>query len=394
MENILNIKDLIKIMKETIDLLENPKKYIDKFKEEWLKHNMDFIKSSVKKEKREEFQKALLDHAIYRYYDLLEDFSYFSEPFKIYRAMTIKKFSKFFKYLKEGKNLKGYDGLGIYWTWDRFSATPIWAERGEGEDAEEIIITALVKKDEVNWWDTILKNTDESLGDEEKEIQLFEKSKIKIIEIEREKKKDITNLELKAIVKIGNLSKQVKIDSEIKLKSSRFWKRIYLITKPKEVKIKKFIEKIPSYNDLYEIIMKDPEILEKEGDSFNFTSNMYNDTKEDLILFVRNPILYRNMTIDDIDDFISRLKRKKISVGEHWTSDFFYALEHNEGEGQVILEVLIDPLSIDILNVFRYNIMFPEEKEYPLTRNQELRLKKIHLGDDNRIIEVDIHLKA
>lgn len=327
-------------MKETVDLLKSPNKYIDEFKKEWLKQNYDFIESSVEKEKIKEFQSALLSQAIDDYYNLLEDFSYFPDPFKIFRAITIKDFDKFFEYLEKGEYLKDYEGLGIYWTWDEYSATPIWASRGEGEKAENIRITALINKDEVDWWNTILLNTDSSIGEEEKEIRLFKNSEIEIIEIEREEIM-LRDLSIKAIANVNILNPKIEIKSEIKLKSPKFRKRIFKIISKENLRIPKIFKRY-MFNQRRIELINDAMTLSKElkrrlGRFFiktqvfgSFITNKPNPEDIDILLWISQEWSDRSMkfekvpSIPSIKDLKKTLKLKDVNVTIYVDSEMYY----------------------------------------------------------------------
>jgi hypothetical protein len=71
--------------------------------------------------------------------------------------------------------------LGIYWSWDENAAEAHWGHSG-GQNIV-VLIKSSVREEYVNWNETIIANMDISLGENEKEIQLFKNTKLKIEEL-------------------------------------------------------------------------------------------------------------------------------------------------------------------------------------------------------------------
>ncbi len=94
-----------------------------------------------------------------------------SYPATVVRAMTV---------------TKGWDpkrhGVGLYWA---VPGSEIHAFSGrDGPGYQDIMLTAVIQKSDINWFDTIRSRMDFRNGDEEGEIQLFPRTMVKVISIE------------------------------------------------------------------------------------------------------------------------------------------------------------------------------------------------------------------
>jgi hypothetical protein len=98
----------------------------------------------------------------------------------IYRVLTVN--DKFFSHL-ETTNLPK---LGIYWSWDENSAEAHW---GDWKKPNHILLQSEIDESMVNWKDTILLNINSMLGENEKEIRLYENTPLKILGIINKKTK-------------------------------------------------------------------------------------------------------------------------------------------------------------------------------------------------------------
>lgn len=96
-----------------------------------------------------------------------------SYPATVVRAMTV---------------TKGWDpkrhGVGLYWA---VPGSEIHAFGGrDGPGYQDIMMTAVIQKSDINWFDTIRSRLDFMNGDEEGEIQLFPEAMVKVISIEND----------------------------------------------------------------------------------------------------------------------------------------------------------------------------------------------------------------
>jgi hypothetical protein len=77
--------------------------------------------------------------------------------------------------------------LGIYWSWDMNAAEPHWGYNIANKNIE-ITIESVINENYVNWPPTILANMHPNYS-EEKEIQLFKNTPLKIINIYKDGEK-------------------------------------------------------------------------------------------------------------------------------------------------------------------------------------------------------------
>lgn len=110
-----------------------------------------------------------------------------------WRHITVEDVDGFLELLKEGKYLKGYEGIGAYWAWDEGRAEAHWAGKGE-----LVILKASIPFDSINFEATIEKNLDYSCGRDEAELELKEGAPLTILEAELEDGTTVT-LDYKAV---------------------------------------------------------------------------------------------------------------------------------------------------------------------------------------------------
>lgn len=106
---------------------------------------------------------------------------------KIFRCVTVADAKKYAADLKKGKYPKGFSGLGIFWSWDESAAECHW---GDSKHPDTIVLEAVAPLNAVDFKTTVIKNLHTSMGDE-KEIQLKEGAKIKLLSIEDESRETI-----------------------------------------------------------------------------------------------------------------------------------------------------------------------------------------------------------
>lgn len=99
----------------------------------------------------------------------------------VYRALTVKDENNFIDLLKNGKYLKGYNGLGIFWSWDEDKADSHWGSYSEGE--KEILLKAKVHYSLIDIDTSLILNFSPSLGLDEAEFQLMEGNNIHLLSI-------------------------------------------------------------------------------------------------------------------------------------------------------------------------------------------------------------------
>jgi hypothetical protein len=68
---------------------------------------------------------------------------------------------------------------GIYWSWDETAADAHWGSFANGQ--VQWMLYAEVTADQINWVDTLAANGDASLGENEREITLYEHQPVKIL---------------------------------------------------------------------------------------------------------------------------------------------------------------------------------------------------------------------
>jgi hypothetical protein len=123
----------------------------------------------------------------------------FEDPFPIFREISVNSAEVFVERLRRSEYYKGYDGLGVSWTWVKEKAEAYWGYA----DNEYIIITALTEKSNVDWIETILLNTSLYSGGE-CEINMEKGMMVSVMRIEAFNYKDEQ-------IKSYKLNKELKI---------------------------------------------------------------------------------------------------------------------------------------------------------------------------------------
>jgi hypothetical protein len=90
----------------------------------------------------------------------------------VHRCITVADPQSFARALSQGILPPGYEGLGIYWTWDYRFAECYWGEYGQGK--KEITLTGSIDLDAINIRETVLALFEPSLGGAEQEIRVME----------------------------------------------------------------------------------------------------------------------------------------------------------------------------------------------------------------------------
>ena len=104
------------------------------------------------------------------------------QKLKIYRKIALNNVPEFLDSLNKGKILKDFEGIGIFWSWEKNSAEAHW-----GTGNHTVLLEGLVGINDINYKSTALKNLTPQTGEEEAEIEVKAKSAITIIRVHSEK---------------------------------------------------------------------------------------------------------------------------------------------------------------------------------------------------------------
>lgn len=107
----------------------------------------------------------------------------------VYRALTVKDENEFIDLLKNGKYIKGYSGLGVFWSWDEDKADSHWGSYSEGE--KEVLLKAKIHYSLIDIDTSLILNFSPSLGLDEAEFQLIEGNDIHLLSIVNSNNKEI-----------------------------------------------------------------------------------------------------------------------------------------------------------------------------------------------------------
>lgn len=116
---------------------------------------------------------------------------------KVYRALTVN-IEEFLDLLKKDQYQKGFNGLGIFWAWDKNKADAHWGSFSDGET--EILISGEVDFSFIDLDTSMILNFSPTLGLEEAEFQLLEGYDIYISTIEDKKENKL--YEINKVLKI------------------------------------------------------------------------------------------------------------------------------------------------------------------------------------------------
>jgi len=124
----------------------------------------------------------------------------------IYRHITVESIPRFIYFLNKGKSIPGFKGLGCYWSWDKKRAEAHW---GYGKYTKnKVEIEGLVDINDINYRNTIAKNLNADIGDQEAEVELKPKAHVIIKNVISANKK-IWSGEVKVEAKVSFMQ-QVK----------------------------------------------------------------------------------------------------------------------------------------------------------------------------------------
>jgi len=169
----------------------------------------------------EPWEDALDAHISNKWYDFEDDFKRIAKmedgKLVLYRTITVESIPKFLYFLKKGKSLRGFKGIGIYWSWNESKSEAHW---GHGKYSKKsITIEGLVNPNDINYKSTIAKNLHPSIGEEEAEIEVKKGAIITVKNIysidDKVIWKGITKLAANTIK--GSFLKKVALASDIKI---------------------------------------------------------------------------------------------------------------------------------------------------------------------------------
>lgn len=147
----------------------------DEIEEYRIDNNLEEDSDELNKWIKEELKNKARNWFDDRWDDLVEnmwDFDY-GNTIRIYRMITVDNVDLFINNLKQGKYLKRFKGLGIFWSWDKNKAEAHWSE-----GSTELLIEADINVQSIDIESSLLKNFNHSLGLEEAEIEVFAQSDI------------------------------------------------------------------------------------------------------------------------------------------------------------------------------------------------------------------------
>jgi 2'-5' RNA ligase len=133
----------------------------------------------------DEFYSSYPEEAIQSFETSKKRFIDFPDPFPVFRALAVKDVEAFVKSIREELLMEDWPSLGVYWTWDLAQANVYEDAKGESNEGwPEIVVCGEVSKKDVDWIETLQKNTgDADMAYPESEIKVFPGSKIKLTEI-------------------------------------------------------------------------------------------------------------------------------------------------------------------------------------------------------------------
>ena len=126
----------------------------------------DQMEGMSDEEKGEFLDEKILQQTERRYDEVTDFFFSLNFPLEVYREITVPSLD----------NIK-FDSIGVYWTWDEDAAEAHWGQ-GTGY---RVKFAAEINADIVDWDTSIMCNLDPSLGEDEKEIRLFDGASFEIL---------------------------------------------------------------------------------------------------------------------------------------------------------------------------------------------------------------------
>jgi hypothetical protein len=134
-----------------------------------------------------ETEHSVINRAEGIYYEIIDRFEY-KEQIQIYRVIGLDKDEtiEFVEKVNKQEIMKGYKGLGISWSWDKETCISYGKSNVGvlGKKVQYILLTGIVKSNEVDWSNTLVLNTNLAIGEDEKEIRIKKKGFIRLMEIE------------------------------------------------------------------------------------------------------------------------------------------------------------------------------------------------------------------
>lgn len=140
---------------------EHEGKTVDEVREELIRYRFDDFLSAVRLKADEDKGKLI-----------------------VYRCISPDDVDEFIFHVANGEAIEGYDGLGIFWSFDEKKAGCHWGSGSSGRSHGDVTIHALVSVGDINVERTVMANLFASTGEEEAEITLKEGAKLEVIGIQ------------------------------------------------------------------------------------------------------------------------------------------------------------------------------------------------------------------
>lgn len=99
----------------------------------------------------------------------------------VYRCITVPNIKEFINSIKNGYYIKNYQGLGIFWSWDKDKADSHWGHHSDGE--KDIVLKAKVHYSLIDFETSMILNFAPSIGFDEAEFQLMEGNEIFLLSV-------------------------------------------------------------------------------------------------------------------------------------------------------------------------------------------------------------------
>lgn len=130
------------------------------------------------------WEQALAEYKQKKYKELSATFDahFIGSKIVLYRCISVKNIDDFLKVLNESKTIKGYKGIGVYWTWDKDTAEYFCEENiAQGNI---IVLKALVDLNHIDYKTTAELLLQPLLGEKENEIRLLKGKPVAIVDVE------------------------------------------------------------------------------------------------------------------------------------------------------------------------------------------------------------------
>lgn len=99
----------------------------------------------------------------------------------VYRCLSVADQDEFLFHIAHGEPAEGYDGLGVFWSWDKDKAGCHWGSGSSGQGSGDVVVEALVSTSDVDIAATLELNLSPSTGEDEAEIRVKEGCKLEVL---------------------------------------------------------------------------------------------------------------------------------------------------------------------------------------------------------------------